>query len=74
MIRQLTQKITLALTIIVCATGATSQAPQVVLRTTDGRNFNLAESRGTVIVLMFNAIWVPKADVELPAFQRLADL
>jgi peroxiredoxin len=51
-----------------------SQAPQIVLRTTDGRAFNLAESRDTVTVLLFSATWVPMTDRELPAFQRLANL
>lgn len=74
MIRQLTKKITFALVIIVCATSAMSQAPQVVLRTTDGRTVNLAESRGTVIVLLFGATWVPMTDRELPAFQKLTNL
>ena len=73
MIRQLTKKITLALAIIVCATGAMSQAPQTVLRTTDGRTVKLSESRGMVTVLLFGATWVPMTDRELPAFQKLAD-
>ena len=74
MVRELTKKITLVLAIIICATGAMSQAPQVVLRTTDGRNFNLAERRGTVTALLFGATWVPLTNRELPAFQRLANL
>jgi len=74
MVRELTKKITLVLAFIICATGAMSQAPQVVLRTTDGRNFNLAERRGMVTVLLFGATWVPMTNRELPAFQKLATL
>ena len=73
MFRQLTKEITFALAIIVCATSAMSQAPQAVLRTTDGRTVNLAERRGAVTVLLFGATWVPMTDRELPAFQKLAD-
>jgi peroxiredoxin len=74
MFRQLTKKITVALAIIICAIGAMSQASQIVLRTTDGRAFNLDDNRGAVTVLLFSATWVPMTDRELPAFQRLANL
>lgn len=74
MVRELMRKITLVLAISVCATGAMSQTPQVALRTTDSRNFNLAERRGMVTVLLFGATWVPMTNRELPAFQKLANL
>jgi peroxiredoxin len=74
MIRQLIGRIIVPLVVIVCAIGAISQTPEVVLRSTEGRAIDLAESRGTVVVLYFGGTQVPMADRELPAFQRLADL
>src|SRR5262249_48869377 len=35
--------------------------------------FNLADQRGKVVVLSFGATWVPLANKELPALQKLAD-
>jgi len=63
----------MALAIIVCAIVTGAQDPQVTLRTTDGRTFDLARDRGKVVVLSFGATWVPLTDKELPTFQRLAD-
>lgn len=73
MFRQSAKRIALALVILACALGALAQAPPVTLRTTDGRSFDLARSRDKIIVLLFNATWVPMADRELPAYQKLAD-
>jgi peroxiredoxin len=59
--------------LIVCAIVALAQAPQIILRTTDGRDFNLVRDRGKIIVLSFGATWVPLTERELLAFQNLAD-
>ncbi|HZS03948.1 MAG TPA: TlpA disulfide reductase family protein [Blastocatellia bacterium] len=71
--RQLAKRTALALAVIVCAIVTGAQDPQVPLRTTDGRAFDLASERSKVVVLSFGATWVPLTDKELPTFQRLAD-
>jgi peroxiredoxin len=73
MFRQAAKKIVLAIALMACVIVALAQAPQIVLRTTDGQDFNLAKDRGNIIVLSFSATWVPLTDRELRAFQILAD-
>lgn len=50
---------------------AIAQAPNVILRNLDGSAFNLADSKGKVVVLSFGATWVPMTSKELPALQKL---
>jgi len=74
MLQQIKMKPVLALVILAAMiSAAVAQAPQIVLRSVDGRNFSLADNRGKVVVLSFGATWVPLAAKELPALQKLAD-
>jgi thiol-disulfide isomerase/thioredoxin len=50
------------------------QSLQFALRSLEGRTFDLAESKGRVVVMYFGATWCPMADKSIPALQRLADL
>ncbi len=59
--------------IFILSTAAIAQAPAITLRTLDGGNVSLADSRGKVVVLAFGATWVPLSSKELPALQKLAD-
>jgi peroxiredoxin len=66
--------VALAFTVIlfVSITGMSQDAP-TTLRSIEGRNVNLNDLRGKVVVLSFGGNWVPLAAKELPALQRLAD-
>ncbi len=67
-------KVSLALALFaLLASTAVAQSPQVTLRSVDGQTFNLAASRGKVVVLSFGATWVPLTSRELPALQKLAE-
>ncbi len=67
-------KISLALLLLaILASAAIAQLPQLTLRSVEGQSFNLAASRGKVVVLSFGATWVPLTSRELPALQKLAD-
>lgn len=67
------KRIVLMAALIACALGTLAQAPQIALRSVDGRTFDLAKCRGKIVVLSFGATWLPMTDKELPAFQKLAD-
>lgn len=49
------------------------QAPQISLRSTDGRTVNVADLKGKAVVLSFGGTWVPLTAKELPALQKQAD-
>jgi peroxiredoxin len=67
-------KISSALLLLaILASAAIAQLPQLTLRSVEGQSFNLAASRGKVVVLSFGATWVPLTSRELPALQKLAD-
>jgi peroxiredoxin len=53
---------------------ATAQADQIRLPSVDGKAVSLANHRGQVVVLTFNADWTPMTKRSLPALQRIADL
>lgn len=57
---------------MLCAANVGAQ-PALSLRAIDGRTVNLADERGSVVVLAFGATWTPLASRELPALQELAD-
>ncbi|HZS03431.1 MAG TPA: TlpA disulfide reductase family protein [Blastocatellia bacterium] len=74
MFRKITIKQVLTIaTLLILSIAVIAQAPSVSLRTVDGGSFNLADSRGKVVVLSFGATWVPLSGKELPALQKLAD-
>lgn len=58
---------------VLSANAGQAQTADVNFRTLDGGSFNLAESKGKVVVLFFTAKRSPLADRTLPAFQKLAD-
>lgn len=47
------------------------EAPDFVLRSTDGRNLRLSEYRGQVVLLNFWARWAGDSRQELPALDRI---
>ncbi len=55
-------------------TEVTAQAAQKTLYSVDGQAVNLADHRGQVIVLTFNATWAPMTDKSLLVLQRIANL
>jgi len=58
---------------VISVTAMAQQAPQISLRSTDGRTVNLAELKGKAVVLSFGGTWVPLTPKELPALQKQAD-
>ncbi|MBP6823629.1 MAG: TlpA family protein disulfide reductase [Acidobacteria bacterium] len=58
---------------VISVAAMAQQAPQISLRSTDGRTVNLADSKNKVVVLSFGGTWVPLAAKELPALQKQAD-
>ncbi len=58
---------------LITASAMAQQAPQISLRSTDGRTVNLADSKNKIVVLSFGGTWVPLAAKELPALQKQAD-
>lgn len=52
---------------------AIAQAGQLTLQSVDGKEVSLADHRGQVVVLAFNANWTPMANKSLPALQRIAN-
>lgn len=58
---------------ILSADAGWTQTADVTFRLLDGGTFNLAQSKGKVVVLLFTAKRSPLADKALPAFQKLAD-
>jgi peroxiredoxin len=74
MIKNMKVKVALVLAALFLVSGVVlAQAPQVSLRSTDGRTVNLADSKGKVVVLSFGGTWVPLASKELPVLQKVAD-
>ena len=58
---------------LVSVTVMAQQAPQVSLRSTDGRTVNLPDSKNKIVVLSFGGTWVPLTPKELAALQKQAD-
>jgi peroxiredoxin len=53
---------------------AVAQAERLTLKSVDGKEVSLADHRGQVVVLTFNANWTPMINKSLPALQRIANL
>lgn len=74
MIKNLKMNVALALgTLVLGASAALAQGAPLSLRSTDGRTVNLADLKGKIVVLSFGGTWIPTAQKELPALQKLAD-
>lgn len=58
----------------ISANEAMAQASGLTLQSVDGKEISLADHRGQVVVLAFNANWTPMAKKSLPALQRIANL
>ncbi|MBO0721364.1 MAG: TlpA family protein disulfide reductase, partial [Blastocatellia bacterium] len=52
---------------------AFTQSEHINLHTLDGKEINLNELKGKVVVLSFGGTWVPLTSRELPALQKIAD-
>ncbi len=50
-----------------------AQSQSITLRSVDGGEVRLADSKGKVVVMSFGGTWVPLASKELPALQKIAD-
>jgi peroxiredoxin len=73
-IKNLKVKVALVFAALVLVSGAAvAQAPQISLRSTDGRTVGSADLKGKVVVLSFGGTWVPLASKELPVLQKVAD-
>lgn len=74
MIRQLRNKLILAVAILtVAASAAWAQTPPSGLRAVDGSAVNRSAWQGKVVVLSFGGTWLPLAAKEQQALQKLAD-
>ncbi len=58
---------------VVSVSAMAQQAPQISLRSIDGRTVSLAELKGKAVVLSFGGTWVPLTAKELAALQKQAD-
>lgn len=50
-----------------------AQTDQLTFRSVNGDKVSLADQGGQVVVLVFNATWVPMTNKSLPALQRIAN-